>query len=104
MRFHVARDGAVMGEFEEQVFRDKVFSGEIRPSDWYWRLAAGQRISNSTKDRGNRAGRRVGCAPGNSKAASAFGAGDRANLHQRAGIDLCHWNDDGKIEERTSAT
>lgn len=36
MRFHVARDGAVMGEFEEQIFRDKVFSGEIRPSDWYW--------------------------------------------------------------------
>lgn len=36
MRFHVARDGAIMGEFEEQIFRDKVFSGEIRPSDWYW--------------------------------------------------------------------
>ena len=36
MRFHVARDGAVMGEFEEQIFRNKVFSGEIRPSDWYW--------------------------------------------------------------------
>ena len=25
-----------MGEFEEQIFRNKVFSGEIRPSDWYW--------------------------------------------------------------------
>jgi len=36
MRFHVARDGAVMGEFEEQIFRNKVFSGEIRPSDLYW--------------------------------------------------------------------
>jgi hypothetical protein len=36
MRFHVAREGAVMGEFEEQIFRNKVFSGEIRPSDWYW--------------------------------------------------------------------
>ena len=36
MKFHVARDGAVMGEFEEQVFRNKVFSGEIRPSDLYW--------------------------------------------------------------------
>ena len=36
MKFHVAREGAVMGEFEEQIFRNKVFSGEIRPSDWYW--------------------------------------------------------------------
>ena len=36
MRFHVARDGAVMGEFEEQIFRNKVFSGEILPSDLYW--------------------------------------------------------------------
>jgi hypothetical protein len=36
MTFHVARDGAVLGEFEEQVFRNKVFSGEIRPSDLYW--------------------------------------------------------------------
>jgi hypothetical protein len=36
MRFHVARDGAVMGDFEEQIFRNKVFSGEIRPSDLYW--------------------------------------------------------------------
>ena len=32
----MAREGAVMGEFEEQIFRDKVFSGEIHPSDWYW--------------------------------------------------------------------
>jgi len=32
----VARDGGVMGEFEEQVFRNKVFSGEIRRSDLYW--------------------------------------------------------------------
>ena len=36
MRFHVAREGTVMGEFEEQIFRNKVFSGEIRPSDFYW--------------------------------------------------------------------
>ena len=25
-----------MGEFEEQIFRNKVFSGEIRPNDLYW--------------------------------------------------------------------
>jgi GYF domain 2 len=37
MRFHVARDGAVLGEFEEQTFRNKVFSGEITPTDFYWR-------------------------------------------------------------------
>lgn len=36
MKFHVAREGAVMGEFEEQIFRNKVFSGEIRPNDLYW--------------------------------------------------------------------
>lgn len=36
MRFHVAREGAMMGEFEEQIFRNKVFSGEIRPNDLYW--------------------------------------------------------------------
>ena len=36
MRFHVAREGAVMGEFEEQIFRNKVFAGEIGPSDLYW--------------------------------------------------------------------
>ncbi len=36
MRFHVAREGTVMGEFEEQIFRNKVFSGEIRPNDFYW--------------------------------------------------------------------
>jgi GYF domain 2 len=36
MKFHVAREGAVMGEFEEQIFRNKVFSGEIRPNDFYW--------------------------------------------------------------------
>jgi hypothetical protein len=37
MRFHVARDGAVLGEFEEPVFRNKVFAGEITPTDFYWR-------------------------------------------------------------------
>jgi hypothetical protein len=26
----------VLGEVEEQIFRNKVFSGEIRPNDWYW--------------------------------------------------------------------
>jgi hypothetical protein len=36
MRFHVAREGAVMGEFEEQIFRTTVFAGEIRPNDLYW--------------------------------------------------------------------
>ena len=36
MKFHVAREGAVLGEFEEQIFRNKVFSGEIRPNDLYW--------------------------------------------------------------------
>jgi len=28
MKFHVAREGAVLGEFEEQIFRNKVFSRE----------------------------------------------------------------------------
>lgn len=37
MRFHVAREGAVVGEFEEQSFRNKVFAGEIMPNDFYWR-------------------------------------------------------------------
>jgi GYF domain 2 len=36
MRFHVARKGAVLGKFDEQIFRNRVFSGEIRPNDWYW--------------------------------------------------------------------
>jgi hypothetical protein len=36
MKFHVAREAAVLGEFEEQIFRNKVFSGEIRPNDLYW--------------------------------------------------------------------
>ncbi len=37
MRFYVARHGAVIGEFEEQTFRNKVFAGEIMPTDFYWR-------------------------------------------------------------------
>jgi len=37
MRFHVAREGAVLGEFDERIFRNKVFAGEIRPNDLYWR-------------------------------------------------------------------
>ena len=36
MKFHVAREGAVLGEFQEQIFRNKVFSREIRPNDLYW--------------------------------------------------------------------
>jgi GYF domain 2 len=36
MRFHVAREGVVLGEFEEQAFRNKVFAGEITPTDFYW--------------------------------------------------------------------
>lgn len=36
MNFHVARDGQVIGEFNEQVFRDKVFRGEVRRDDFYW--------------------------------------------------------------------
>ncbi len=36
MNFHVARDGVVIGEFNEQVFRDKVFRGEVRRNDFYW--------------------------------------------------------------------
>jgi hypothetical protein len=56
MRFHVARDGAVMGEFEEQIFRNKVFSGDIRPSDLYWiagfsdwRPVSGFRVARKTE-------------------------------------------------------
>ncbi len=36
MNFHVARDGVIIGEFNEQVFRDKVFRGEVRRDDFYW--------------------------------------------------------------------
>ncbi len=36
MQFHVARDGQVIGQFDEQTFRNMVFAGEIRPSDHYW--------------------------------------------------------------------
>src|SRR5947207_15441589 len=36
MKFHVAREGDLVGEFEEQIFRNKVLSGEIRPNDLYW--------------------------------------------------------------------
>ena len=56
MKFHVAREGSVMGEFEEQIFRNKVFSGEIRPSDFYWipgfsswRPVSGFRIARKTE-------------------------------------------------------
>ncbi|MBA3607488.1 MAG: DUF4339 domain-containing protein [Verrucomicrobiota bacterium] len=36
MNFHVARDGVIIGEFNEQDFRDKVFRGEVRREDFYW--------------------------------------------------------------------
>ncbi len=36
MNFHVARGGEIIGEFNEQVFRDKVFRGEVRRDDFYW--------------------------------------------------------------------
>lgn len=36
MNFHVARNGEIIGEFNEQDFRDKVFRGEVRPDDYYW--------------------------------------------------------------------
>ena len=36
MRFHVARDGAIIGEFDERLFRSKVFAGEIPPTDLDW--------------------------------------------------------------------
>jgi hypothetical protein len=56
MKFHVAREGAVMGEFEEQIFRNKVFSGEIRPHDFYWtagfsdwRAVSGFRVARKTE-------------------------------------------------------
>ena len=90
MKFHVAREGAVLGEFEEQIFRNKVFSGEILPSDLYWtagftdwRPVSEFRVA---KDRTDCAGCRFGRAPGNSKTGSAFCAGDCANLHMRTHI------------------
>lgn len=33
MNFYVARDGEIIGEFNEQIFRDKVFRGEVRRED-----------------------------------------------------------------------
>ncbi len=36
MIVHVARDGAEVGQFSEQEFRDKIFSGEIQPDNHYW--------------------------------------------------------------------
>ncbi len=56
MRFHVARERAVMGEFEEQISRNKVFSGEILSSDLYWtagfadwRLVSEFRVARKTE-------------------------------------------------------
>ena len=99
MKFHVAREGAVLGEFEEQIFRNKVFSGEIRPNDLYWtagftdwRPVSEFRVARKTEPIVLHA--RVGRAPGNSKTGSAFGAGDCANLHMRTRI--AHWRGDGR--------
>ena len=99
MKFHVAREGAVLGEFEEQLFRNKVFSGEIRPNDLYWtagftdwRPVSEFRVARKTEPIVLDAASAV--PPGNSKTASAFGAGDRANLHMRARI--AHWRGDGR--------
>src|SRR5438552_18190939 len=56
MKFHVAREGAVVGEFEEQIFRNKVCSGEIRPNDLYmtagftdWRPVSEFRVERKTE-------------------------------------------------------
>ena len=109
MRFHVAREGAVLGEFEEQIFRNKVFSGEIRPNDWYWtagftdwRPVTEFRVARKTEpivlDAGS-AG-----PPGNSKTGSAFGAGDCANLHMRTCITHRAGHDGGEIQRARAAT
>ena len=37
MNIHVARNGEIIGEFPEDIFRDKVFRGEVRSDDHYWR-------------------------------------------------------------------
>ncbi|PYK39736.1 MAG: hypothetical protein DME49_03085 [Verrucomicrobia bacterium] len=37
MIFHVARDGAEIGEFGEEEFRDKIFKGNVKPGDHYWK-------------------------------------------------------------------
>ena len=101
MKFHVAREGAVLGEFEEQIFRNKVFSGEIRPNDLYWtagftdwRPVSEFRVARKTEPIVLDA--RFGRAPGNSKTGSAFGAGDCANLHMRTHI--AHRRGDGRRE------
>lgn len=36
MAIHVGRDGAIIGEFDEDVFRNKIFSGELLPDDVFW--------------------------------------------------------------------
>lgn len=99
MKFHVAREGAVLGEFEEQIFRNKVFSGEIRPNDLYWtagftdwRPVSEFRVARKTEPIVLDAGSAV--PPGNSKTRSAFGPGDCANLYMRARI--AHWRGNGR--------
>jgi VIT1/CCC1 family predicted Fe2+/Mn2+ transporter len=41
MIFHVMRDGEALGDLEERDFREKIFSGEIQPEDYYWREGFG---------------------------------------------------------------
>jgi hypothetical protein len=36
MIFRVAREGAEIGQFSEEEFRDKIFTGNIKPGDHYW--------------------------------------------------------------------
>lgn len=37
MNFHVVHgDGESVGEFSESDFRKKIFSGELKPDDYYW--------------------------------------------------------------------
>ena len=36
MKYHVAQQGEVLGEFSTNEFREKRASGAIRPDDHYW--------------------------------------------------------------------
>jgi len=56
MKFHVAREGAVLGEFEEQIFRNKVFSREWRRTS-VWGCWASQRESSESPVRRTSSGR-----------------------------------------------
>ena len=37
MIFHVAREGAEIGQFSEEEFGDKILTGNIKPGDHYWK-------------------------------------------------------------------